>query len=460
MKKKMKVLLNILIYICLTAMVIVGYYFACMDPCRGGIDNYEVTRPLTDTLTKEEALEDLEYVYTKISEHHPAWIDGNDTLVDAFRNQYQVEKELLIKEENPTVLTVWKSCARLTNVMRDGHTQVFYNTWDSRFINDLTQMSIYGLPTKIDGIPLSEVEKTFLSIYSYEREEYAQYQFYSSLICMDSWLAVSGIDITDGVVFTYDTNEGEKDFTYWFVPYEQVKLSDSSNDIEGSRKATTEKEKEGNNQASDIIVRKDCDWVYYELDLDNSTAIFTLTTCNNNDTYKNCVDELFREVKENNIQNVIVDLRGNGGGNSSVADYFLGYLDTEEIEGWDFAVRCGWFLYKNTGYRVKCPKLENDFSGNLYVLTDINSFSSAMDFAMLVTDNHLGTLIGEASGNMPDGYGDHVGFQTKNSKLCIGISIKKWWRIDLSKCGQPITPDYEVRGRDALDKAYELIMER
>lgn len=34
---------------------------------------------------------------------------------------------------------------------------------------------------------------------------------------------------------------------------------------------------------------------------------------------------------------------------------------------------------------------------------------------------------------------------------------QKWWRVDLSKSGQPITPDYEVDGWKALDKAYELI---
>lgn len=36
----------------------------------------------------------------------------------------------------------------------------------------------------------------------------------------------------------------------------------------------------------------------------------------------------------------------------------------------------------------------------VYVLTDVYTYSSGMDFAMLVADNHLGTLIGEPCGNL------------------------------------------------------------
>ena len=116
-----------------------------------------------------------------------------------------------------------------------------------------------------------------------------------------------------------------------------------------------------------------------------------------------------------------------------------------------------WYLWKQEDVLIENEKREQVFTGKLYVLTDIQTYSSAMDFAMLITDNHLGTIIGEASGNMPDGYGDVLNFELPNSKLAMGVSHKRWWRVDTSKSGQPIMPDYEVDSSIAMEKALELI---
>lgn len=40
------------------------------------------------------------------------------------------------------------------------------------------------------------------------------------------------------------------------------------------------------------------------------------------------------------------------------------------------------------------------------MLTDTWTYSSAMDFAMLIADNDFDIIIGQPSGNLPDGYGD------------------------------------------------------
>lgn len=71
--------------------------------------------------------------------------------------------------------------------------------------------------------------------------------------------------------------------------------------------------------------------------------------------------------------------------------------------------------------------------------------------------NTKGVIVGEASGNLPDSYGDCLYFQLPNSKLAVSISYKKWYRIDQTKSGEPIVPDYETSSGEALDKVYELI---
>ena len=93
------------------------------------------------------------------------------------------------------------------------------------------------------------------------------------------------------------------------------------------------------------------------------------------------------------------------------------------------------------------------------MLTDVYTYSAAMDFTMLVADNHIGTIVGEASGNMPDSYGDILMFALPNSKLTLTVSYKNWHRIDQSKTGEPIEPDYPCDPKDAMGVAQRLIRE-
>lgn len=157
------------------------------------------------------------------------------------------------------------------------------------------------------------------------------------------------------------------------------------------------------------------------------------------------------------IQNVVVDLRNNGGGNSTVANEFIRYLPVDTYKGWDSYVRYGDYLLKNKDIIETNNKHPKTFNGNLYVLTNFRSYSSAMDFAMYIVDNNLGTLVGETSGNKPNSYGDCLYFNLPNSKLGLSVSFKKWFRIDKTKNDEPLTPDYETTSSEALNKVYELI---
>lgn len=435
MKKWLKNLLIVIGVIVVVTGGLVTYYFTCMNPKRGTAKNLVPVTPLETVFTKDEAIKDLDYTYQHVKKRHPAWLDGNEQVVSAMEQQYQQEKETLSKLEQVTTLQIWQACARMTSIMHDGHTGVYYRSQTPHFIEDVSQIHEYGMPVRIDGIPFTEIEKKCLSIVPYEVEEYALNRLNQSFIAIDFWLAGFGVDISDGVVFTFETESGEQDFTYQFVELEQVKGLDTP------------------------AAENDDKWVYFERNKEKNAAIFTLISCDYNDEYRKTVDEFWKMVFDEGIENVIVDLRGNGGGASTVANYFLSYLTVDEMKSWDYGMRFGWYFWEDSDIVVRNPERDREFAGNLYVLTDINTYSAAMDFAMLIADNDLGTLIGQASGNMPDGYGDALTFQLPNSKLTLGVSHKRWYRIDKTKTGELVEPDYLTESRGALDKAYELIGE-
>lgn len=135
--------------------------------------------------------------------------------------------------------------------------------------------------------------------------------------------------------------------------------------------------------------------------------------------------EFFTEVKAGQIQTVVVDLRQNSGGNSLVANEFMRYSDIDRYYTFgSIEVRFGPVLWKNKSVL---------FHGSTYVLTSPQTFSSATNFAVILSDNELGIIVGETSGGMPTSYGDILKFQTPNTKLMYTILYKRFHRPDESK---------------------------
>ena len=61
--------------------------------------------------------------------------------------------------------------------------------------------------------------------------------------------------------------------------------------------------------------------------------------------------------------------------------------------------------------------------------------------AVDLTDNGIGKVVGEASGNMPNSYGQITRFVLPNSGLIMQVSTKDWHRIDETKEELPVLPD-------------------
>lgn len=429
---KRKVVKPILFIICGLLVLttgIYGYYKLCMDPYRGTVQEFVGSVGMDKMLSGEAAKEDLEYLIEHLQDRHPAWLDGSEKKVEAVEAQYEVEVSQI--GEEISVLELYRAASRITTTLHDGHTFMRWYSEDVRYINDFTQIQTYGKPLTIDDIPIEDILAAYKEMASYELEFYIENQFFESIIVREPYLRLCGIDTSDGVTMTFENNGAQEEYTYEFVPVDEIK------GYEQSEGAT--------------------EWVSYELDKENSVGIFSLKACNYNEEYCDKLEEFFEEVLAENIRNVVVDLRGNGGGNSLVANEFITYLDVDTYDSWGSVVRLGWYLLKNEPFAHTNEKKEQVFDGDVYVLTDISTYSSAMDFAMLISDNDMGTLVGEPSGNLPDAYGDCLYFQMPNSQLLMSVSHKKWSRIDQSKYGEPIVPDYEVPAEEALEKVYEVI---
>ncbi|MCM1058119.1 MAG: S41 family peptidase [Firmicutes bacterium] len=427
-KKLLKAGLITIVVLLLLAAALYGYYKLRMDPYRGTAAEIALSRNLDELLSREEASDDLSYLMECLRERHPAWLDGSGK--NALAEQ-QYEQELAAMEDQLSVLELWQSASRIAAALHDGHTYINWCSPKYRYIDDFTAIPTYGDPLTINGIPCEELLAAYKKVCSYETDYYVEASFRKNVIQCEQTLQLCGVDTSEGIIMEFYEDGTNSKRHFDFVTLDKVK---------------------GREPDSETV-----SWVSYQIDAENSLGIFTLTSCVCDDEYYQVLDSFFKEIFEKNIKNIAIDLRGNSGGNSWVANEFIRYLDVTEYRGFDSAVRYGGYLAQNKNVTYKNQKREQVFSGNLYVLTDTWTYSSAMDFAMLIADNDLGIIIGQPSGNLPDGYGDCLSFQMPHSGLAISVSYKKWYRTDRTKAGEPLMPDVETAPEKALEKVYELI---
>lgn len=425
------------------------------NPYHNSVDDYQESLPLEYNLSTKQACKDIKYFYNSIKQKHPVWLDGSTEKQKLFDATYKsIISKYKNSEKDITVLEIWKDCSRMIALLKDSHTNVrWYKPYS--YIEDFSQINKYGYPEKINDIPFEKVLEDFYNLYGWESKDYAKLLFIKKLYFSKEYLQLLGFDTSSGINFTFNTENGPVDFHYNFREYDEnydSNLPVSNKSLDHFDEIAFLNQLEDDNRI--LIYGKTDNWIWYFTDKKNDIAVLFLKQCNYNEEYINTVNQFFDTALSLGISRVAVDLRGNSGGNSRVATNFITHLNVDSYKNLKGAVRYGIFLFKGKGVPRINNKTEKTFNGEVYVITDIATFSSAMDFAMIIQDNNIGKIIGQASGNLPDGYGDIIDLQLPESKLAFTCSFKKWYRIDSSKTGKFVEPDIPLE-ENPVEKFYK-----
>jgi len=183
----------------------------------------------------------------------------------------------------------------------------------------------------------------------------------------------------------------------------------------------------------------------------------------------------FTKIKEANAAGLIIDLRGNGGGNSSLGDSLISYFSTKpyvlsggmkwkssshykaylklmdnvgsrsENQFYNSLKEGDMYTYVNRDLRKPVSR-ELTFTGKTAVLIGPDTFSSANMLSDGIKSFQLATLFGEPTGEPGNDFGEMYNFMLPNTHIIARASTKMFTRADGDENNfDPIMPDITVK---------------
>lgn len=228
----------------------------------------------------------------------------------------------------------------------------------------------------------------------------------------------------------------------------------------------------------------------YEFDLEpaRKIALLTLNTFHLDfDSYDSLLIHVFTEIQRLEIENLIIDVRANKGGNGNLVSTLVNYLtdkpyittagsqvktseatklcytthpvlvnaieQARKAEGDkpEFLKLVDCFLEAEPGTLTSFPKEINTpednplrFNGQLYVLTSKDTYSAGTLFSVIIKDNDIGTIVGEETSDNPTMYACIMLFELPSTKINIQNSAQYSLRPGGFDDHRGVIPDFKV----------------
>ena len=192
------------------------------------------------------------------------------------------------------------------------------------------------------------------------------------------------------------------------------------------------------------------------------------------ESFADFFEQAFTTFQERNVRTLVIDLRKNSGGNSSVGDELLRYITDqpyrfysrvdiklskqalewlksygEDVSEEDIASATGEIVTSELLLETP-PPTPLHFNGGVFVLTGPCTASSATDFAAVVKDFHLGTIVGEETGGLPTDFGNYIVFILPETGLELRVSSMYFVRPSEFDDGRGVLPDCGVAAQGAM----------
>ncbi|NME72784.1 S41 family peptidase [Flammeovirga aprica] len=216
--------------------------------------------------------------------------------------------------------------------------------------------------------------------------------------------------------------------------------------------------------------------------ISDSIGLLTVTNFDDSEKFNAVIPEAFSDFKKKGIQNLIIDVRYNGGGNDILGRTLFTYLIDQPTAYFDSLYsstgisdttflfentdkNSAWFQYTlplvdrlpdgrfvtkpsvNKGLMIQQPNKDH-FVGNVYILMNGRSASTTAEFLSATHFNQRATFIGEESGGDYHGGngGDFAKLKLPNSNIYVQIPLSNYVMNSQEQrfFGRGTLPDHQI----------------
>ncbi len=430
-KKRFLLLMGIFLFVLLAAGA--ALYFLPISFGGTGVKRPDAL-PGDTLLSAQQVQADRQQLIHYVESVHPFFVDGSD------QTAYQAVRETYLAETNDamTVDAFMGASARYLTVFGDGHTKlswqygnevaIYHSYRDGQMYfadeSGVTDLAI----TAVDDVPMEQIFAAMDGLFPAENEM-AVAKNYNNYFTSENLLKMAGVNVEKDV-FTVTLSDGTTRECTWFVPEETAASAEP-----WGNKARWE---------GDIFVVE-------------------FVECVDDENLKSIAREM-KQAVENGCTKVIIDARGNGGGSSNACERLLEAMGMK-APTYGMLLRYspaakeqrGYLRSSGTSIMKPSQNARQNEKVNLVVLCDRFTYSSATMLCVYVRDGGLGTLIGEASSNMPGMYGDITYVALENAHLYASVSHKRFLRPSGETEERMLVPDIQTSSKDAWQAAVDFL---
>lgn len=193
--------------------------------------------------------------------------------------------------------------------------------------------------------------------------------------------------------------------------------------------------------------------------------------------YRDFIEDTFKKLVSAGSQKLIIDVRGNTGGQSDAGALVLQYLVDKPVNMVSKAFERihegnkGWFGYRGSVGELKEMDMTKDelikpvspdlrYRGKVVVLMDEMVYSAGILFITTVQDHKIGTLVGRPTGGYANQTGNIEAFFLPNTQLTVYAPARNFVRPNGDAFIHPVKPDTLLLVPDSLLSAGDYILEK
>ncbi len=466
-------------------------FILCFSLCS---ENFYSQRRLDSLYFRSDLISDLEVLKQELLKSHPGPFEFCDERY--FDKVYEASTYVI--EERTTLREYTLIVSNLLNTLRDSHTAIDYSQLlDIQFSDDGYYMPLrLELGRGVDGQKLLIANdwedkiapgSELIAINGVNTNKLLKHAMDYACVEGDAnearrAVAVSMLTICAGLKVPYNAINNVR--TVDFNSGDTLEI-----DLKGYQRKEFYKERTRRYQAEQPFP------VQLTLDAQNELAILQVSTFApaSSKKYKKLVTESFRKISEGNYNNLIIDLRNNGGGSSSLVEFLYSFIDSAGYNTPSNVIgRNSRLAHSRSGlmnsfiadiimslffsgnedvqsYRhfAQLPIGEVDtvyfknpvrqdskrvFKGNCYVLTNGLTASAAVDFTSAFKKRNRGALVGQQClGPLTGTWGNPSYFTLPKTGLRVTISTIRYnYDNSFRYEREGIMPDYPVE-RSSMD---------